>query len=123
MRTVFRWLITMVVVLHLLAPVAHAGWKSKVAGNERRATEYISLLKAGEEPGSIKRPFMRHINRYQAKQQQKRLNQAMDDAEALALAGRHDEIQKRLSVSPATRMSERARTLGGAHRVIEPVPS
>ena len=94
MRTFFRWLVTIALVLHFLAPMAYAGWKNKVASNERRAAEYISLLKAGEEPGSIKRPIMRHISHYQAKQLQKKLIRAMDDAEALARAGKHYQIKE-----------------------------
>jgi hypothetical protein len=93
MRTVFRWLILVGIVLQFLVPSAYAGWKNRVAANEQQAAEYISQLEAGAPPGSIERPILRHIDRYQAKQEKKRFDQAMDEAEALARAGRRDQIR------------------------------
>ena len=94
MKTVLRWLLPAVVVFQLASPSAYAGWKERVADNGRKAAEYISQLKAGAEPGGIQRPIMRHINTFEAKQQQKRFNAAMDEAEALARAGKHEQIQE-----------------------------
>ena len=65
-----------------------------MAANEQLAAEYITQLKAGAQPGSIERPILRHIDRYDAKQEKKRFNQAMDEAEALARAGRRDLIRE-----------------------------
>ena len=94
MRTVFRWLVVVGIILQFLSPSAYAGWKNIVADNGRKAAEYISLLKAGAEPGSIERPFLRHVNTYEAKQQKKRFIKAMDEAEELARAGRHEQIME-----------------------------
>jgi hypothetical protein len=92
MKTVLRWLVVVGIIFQFLPPSAYAGWKNIVADNEKRAAEYISLLKAGADPGSIERPSMRHADKFQAKKQQRRFYQAMDRAEELARAGRHEQI-------------------------------
>jgi hypothetical protein len=92
MKTVLRWLVVVGVILQFLTPSAYAGWKNIVGDNEKKAAEYISQLKAGAVPGSIERPSMRHTDKFQAKKQQRRFNQAMDEAEKLARAGRHEQI-------------------------------
>jgi hypothetical protein len=94
MKTVFRWLVVVGIILQFSSLSAYAGWKNIVADNGRKAAEYISLLKAGAEPDSIKRPFLRHVNTYEAKQQKKRFIKAMDEAEELARAGRHEQIME-----------------------------
>ncbi len=92
MKTVLRWLAVVGIILQFLTPSAYADWKNIVAVNEKKAAEYISLLKAGADPGSIERPNMRHTDKFQAKKQQRRFYQAMDEAEELARAGRHEQI-------------------------------
>lgn len=94
MRSVFRWLVAIGIVLQFLTPSAYAGWKNRSTINAEMATEYISQLKAGAQPGSINRPTLRHINNYKAKQQRKMFIQAMDEAEALARAGKRDQIRE-----------------------------
>ena len=94
MKTFFRWLVVVGIIFQFLSPSAYAAWKNIVADNGRKAAEYISLLKAGAEPDSIKRPFLRHVNTYEAKQQKKRFIKAMDEAEELARAGRHEQIME-----------------------------
>jgi hypothetical protein len=80
-------------ILQMLSLPAHAYWKHKVAVNERNAAEYIMRLQSGGDPEKVERPTMRFINHYQAMQEQDRLNNAMDEAEALAREGKPELIQ------------------------------
>lgn len=106
MRTVFRWLMVVGIVLHFSSLSAHAWWKDLVVDNEKSAAEYISELKAGAEPGSIERPPLRHINRFEAKQEKRRLIEAMNEAENLARTGKRDQI-KELEVKSSSSSEEK----------------
>ena len=94
MGRMFRWLLMIGIILQLSSLPAHAWWKAKVAINEKNAAEYIEKLKSGEDPNRVKRPTMRFIDKYQAKQEQKKFKKAMDEAEALARTGRPEEIKE-----------------------------
>lgn len=94
MGRIVRWLLAVSLVLQLLSLPAHAFWKDKVAINEKNAAEYIEKLKSGANPNHTRRPTMRFIKDYQAKQEQKRFHKAMDEAETLARAGRPEEIKE-----------------------------
>jgi hypothetical protein len=93
MKTVFRWLLLMTIVLPFVSTSAYAGWKDVLADNNRKTAEYINQLKDGADPAGLERPFLRHINVYEAKQQKRRFIEAMDEAERLARAGKHDQIK------------------------------
>lgn len=94
MGKLLRGLLMIGIVLQLLSVPAHAWWKAKVAINEKNAAEYIEKLKSGADPDSVRRPTMRFIEKIQAKNEQKRFFKAMDEAEALARAGKHEEIRE-----------------------------
>jgi len=89
MKMIVRWLVVMGIVLQLLAQVAYAG---KADSNARQAADYISQLRAGANPNTLKRPQLRHLRGYSARQLNNHLTKAMDDAEALARAGKQDRI-------------------------------
>lgn len=94
MGKLLRWLLIIGMVLQSTSLPAHAWWKAKVAINEKNAAEYIEKLKSGADPNSVVRPTMRFIKKIQAKNEQKRFFKAMDEAEALARAGKHEEIKE-----------------------------
>ena len=93
MGRMLRWLLAVGMVLQFLSLPAHAFWKDKVAINERNAAEYIDKLKSGANPNSVRRPTMRFIEDFPAKKEQKRFHKAMDEAEALARAGKPELIK------------------------------
>lgn len=88
MGRIIRALLLIGIILQLSSLPAHAYWKHKVAVNEKNAAEYIEKLKSGEDPDRVRRPTMRFIEKYEAKQEQKRFLRAMDEAEKLAREGR-----------------------------------
>lgn len=93
MKDILRWLVFMGIVLQYIFSSAFAE-ASKADPNVRKAVEYISQLKAGANPDNLKRPQLRYLRGYNAKQLNKQLRKAMDDAEALARAGKQDEIKE-----------------------------
>lgn len=94
MARIVGWLLAAGLVFQLSVLPAHAYWKDRVAINEKNAAEYIARLKAGADPDYVKRPAMRFGKEYQAKKEQKRFQQAMDEAEELSRAGRAREIKE-----------------------------
>ena len=92
MGKIIRGLLIIGTILLVSILPAHAYWKHKVAVNERMAEEYIEKLQAGADPKEVERPTMRFISHYQAMQEQDRLINAMDEAEALAKEGKHELI-------------------------------
>lgn len=93
MGRIIRGLLMIGLILQLTSLPAQAYWKAKVAINEKNAAEYIEKLKSGADPDSVRRPTMRFIEKIQAKNEQKRFHQAMDEAEELARAGKPELIQ------------------------------
>lgn len=85
-------IITTTIFLFLFSPV-YGGWKEIVSNNQLKATEYINQLKTGADPNSLTRPNLRRQNHYKAKQSYREVSKAMDDAEALARAGKADLIK------------------------------
>jgi 1,2-phenylacetyl-CoA epoxidase catalytic subunit len=102
------WLIAVGVAVQLFMPSAFAArWEIKSARNEMKVAEYINQLRDGVNPGSLDRPTLRFISNYQAKQRRKVLIQAMEEAETLARAGKHKQIQGldlKSSIPPAERI-------------------
>lgn len=79
-------------VLALLSSPAMAGWKEKVTRNQNNARAYIEQLMNGADPDSLERPHVRRDDKYQAKQANREIREAMDQAEKLAREGKHEQI-------------------------------
>lgn len=94
MKTVLRWLAVVVTIIPLLSLPAYAGWKAKVTKNQEVASAYIMQLKSGKDPDKLIRPHLRRSDKYKAKQSQKEIKKAMDEAEAQARAGKHKLIKE-----------------------------
>jgi hypothetical protein len=93
MRKMLKWLIAIGIILNFLSSPVQGGWKQTVTNNQLKATEYINQLKTGADPNSLTRPTLRRKNNFRAKRSQQEINKAMDDAEALARAGKPDLIK------------------------------
>ena len=70
-----------------------AFWKEKISRNQVKVAEYVAQLKNGADPDALQRPHLRTDQQYQAKQANKEMRRIMDEAEALARQGRHQEIE------------------------------
>ena len=108
MKKFSRVLLMVGIMLQLsFLPVYGNGfWKIKMAISERNAAEYIHELKAGAQPGSLKRPEMRHDKEYEAEVYVKELNKAMDEAERLARLGKNEQIKEPELRFPPPKKSE-----------------
>lgn len=87
-------MIALVLVAVLLCgnSLALAAWKVKVTTNQLKAGAYIEQLMNGANPEDLERPHIRYDEKFQAKRANREIHQAMDQAEELARAGKHDEI-------------------------------
>ncbi len=94
MNITFRWLMVAAIVFQLLASPVYGASKAIITRNQLKAIEYITQLKAGADPNSLTRPQLRRHNKWKVKQSRREINKAMDEAEALARAGKHHLIQK-----------------------------
>lgn len=86
-------MVTTTIFLFLSSPV-YGGWKEIVTQNQTKATNYINQLKDGANPNSLTRPNLRRKNHFKAKRSYREINKAMDEAEALAKAGKADLIKE-----------------------------
>ena len=84
-------LLIMTTVLLLSLP-AYA-WKSKIVNNQFKAADYIVKLQNGANPDKLQRPTLRRDEKAKAKAANRELRDAMDEAERLARAGKHDQIK------------------------------
>ena len=98
----FLWLVLMGIVLQFLVPPVYAagGWQTVINEDKARAAAYIHKLKEGADPSELQQPVLRgvpfrrgYVN-YRAKREIMLLGQAMDEAEALAKAGKRDQIKE-----------------------------
>lgn len=80
-------------VLILAAPL-YAAWKEKVTRNQLKAREYIQKLMDGADPAEVQRPHLRYDDNFEAKRSLKEVVRAMDEAEELARAGKHQLIEQ-----------------------------
>lgn len=94
MKKMFKILVVFGVIFQFLSSPVYANWKEKITNNQLKAKEYISQLKAGANPDSLTRPHLRRVDKYKVKQSNKEIKKAMDEAEALARAGKHDLIME-----------------------------
>jgi len=94
MKKLLKLLIAIGIIFNFLTLPVHAGWKETVTNNQMKATEYITQLKDGANPDSLTRPTLRRKNHFKAKRSYREVNEAMDDAEALARAGKADQIEE-----------------------------
>ena len=92
MKAVVRWLVLMGIVLQFVFLGTYATAKGRGDSNARNVAEYISQLKAGANPDTLKRPQVRHLKGFRGKRFNTQLKKAMDDAEALARAGKQEKI-------------------------------
>jgi len=70
------------------------GYHGKITLNQIKAKEYISQLQAGADPDSLTRPHLRRDKNNKMKQSRREIQKAMDDAEALARAGKYQLIKE-----------------------------
>lgn len=94
MKKTIKLLIVMGIIFGFLSSPAYGGWKETVTNNQVKATEYINQLKTGADPNSLTRPNLRRKNHYKAKQSYREIGKAMDEAEALARAGKAKLIKE-----------------------------
>ena len=94
MKKLLKLLIAIGIIFNFLTLPVHAGWKETVTNNQVKAIEYITQLKDGADPDSHTRPTLTRENRFKAKRSVQEINQAMDDAEALARAGKAELLQE-----------------------------
>lgn len=91
-RTIFVSMLIIPVVL-LFGSSVYGGWKQKVARNQIKATEYITVLQKGADPDKIARPSIRRDQKPRAKAANREVKEAMERAEKLARAGMHRRIE------------------------------
>lgn len=82
------------ILLLVVASTAFGGWKADVTTNQLRAKQYIAKLKAGEYPDSLTRPRLKRNKTWKSKQSRKEILEAMNEAEALARAGKPHLIEE-----------------------------
>lgn len=90
-RAVYLPLFIILTVL-LFGSSVYGGWKSKIATNQIKATEYIIRLQKGADPDKISRPSLRRVNKATAKAANREIREAMAQAERLARAGKRNLI-------------------------------
>lgn len=83
----------LVLITALLLSLPAYAWKNKIVNNQIKAADYIVKLKNGANPDKLQRPRIRRDEKAAAKAANQELHAAMDEAERLARAGRHDQIQ------------------------------
>lgn len=81
-----------IITAFLLSLPAYA-WKNKIVNNQFKAADYIVKLKNGAHPDKLQRPTIRRDEKVKAKAANRELRDAMDEAERLARAGKHDQIK------------------------------
>lgn len=94
MKIPFRWLVVMGMILQLLASTVDGGTKNPISKNQLKAEWYISELKTGANPDSLKRPVILRQGEYKSRERRQELYDAMDEAEDLARAGKRHLIQE-----------------------------
>ena len=92
MRRTFLAVLVLIAVLLWSNSLALAAWKVKVTSNQVKARAYIEHLMNGADPEELERPHIRYDEKFQAKRANREISQAMDQAEELARAGKHEEI-------------------------------
>lgn len=93
MRKMMKLAFFSILLFHFTLVPAFADWKTKIVNNQIKVMNYISQLQKGADPNNITRPTLRHDKKYKASLANKELREAMDEAEALARAGKHDQIK------------------------------
>jgi hypothetical protein len=88
MKTVIRWLLVAGILLQFLCSPLYAGYEGKITRNQIRAREYIAQLQNCADPNKLERPQLRRDKRTKMKRSVREINKAMDEAEALARAGK-----------------------------------
>jgi hypothetical protein len=94
MKYIICRLLAGIVIFFFLSSPLYAGWKEKVTSNQILASEYIQKLKSGADPARIERPHLRRIDNFRAKQARSEIIKAMEKAEKLARAGKHQLIEQ-----------------------------
>jgi hypothetical protein len=94
MRTVIKWMMLAGIILHFLCSPVYGGYQVKITRNQLKAKEYISQLQAGANPDSLTRPQLRRDKHSKMKRSRREILKAMDEAEALARAGKHPLIEE-----------------------------
>jgi len=83
-----------ILALTLLSSLpSYAGWKDKIVENQTKAINYISALQAGEDPDKLERPILRRDKKTKVNLANREIRKAMDEAEKLARAGKHQLIK------------------------------
>jgi hypothetical protein len=93
MKSIICQFLAVIAMFLFLSSPLYAGWKEKVTSNQILASEYIQKLQAGADPAKVERPHLRRIDNYKAKQARSEIIKAMDNAEKLARAGKHQLIE------------------------------
>lgn len=94
MKTVFKCLMVAGIVLQFLCSPVYSGYLGKITQNQIRAKEYIAELRAGADPNRLERPQLRRDKRTKMKRSNREIIAAMDEAEALARAGKRNLIKE-----------------------------
>jgi len=76
----------------LFLPGTSVAYKENVETNQRRAFDYILLLKSGTRVETIKRPQMQRARTWRGKYIRRQLIKGMNQARELARQGRNDRI-------------------------------
>ena len=92
MKTYIRGSVIAGIFLLSLVYPTFANWKARVTQNQIKAAKYITQLKNGANPDTIKRPQLRRDKSWKAKQSQKEIAAAMTKAEKLARSGKQNLI-------------------------------
>ena len=94
MRTKIKWLLVAGIVFQFMVSPVYGSNKYIITMNQLRANEYISQLKAGVDPKSLTRPYLRSHHNYKVKRSRREIRKALDIAEALSRAGKYHLIQE-----------------------------